>query len=96
MSCTLVATTKPEEIILLRGNMPLEVRLHRRQKLLAYASEATILGRGISGAVWETVPLTEEQGIVINAGDVASLRRCTVPFRGTAGPRPAYTATGLQ
>ena len=43
LSLALVATTRPEEIILLKGNMPLEVRLHPRARVLVYASEARIL-----------------------------------------------------
>jgi glucosamine 6-phosphate synthetase-like amidotransferase/phosphosugar isomerase protein len=87
MSCTLVATTRPEEIILLRGNMPLEVRLHRRQKLLAYASEAPILARGLTDDGWATVPVAEGEGLVVDAHALA-IRRATFPFRGittTAG-----------
>jgi glucosamine 6-phosphate synthetase-like amidotransferase/phosphosugar isomerase protein len=85
MSCTLVATTKPEEIILLRGNMPLEVCLHRRQKLLAYASEAPILARGLRHDGWVTVPVAEGEGLVADAHDLA-LRRVPVPFAGYRRP----------
>jgi glucosamine 6-phosphate synthetase-like amidotransferase/phosphosugar isomerase protein len=84
MSCALVATTKPEEVILLRGNMPLEVRLHRRQKLLAYASEAAILARGLTDDGCATVPVAEGEGLVVDAGGLARLGRCRVPFRGMA------------
>jgi hypothetical protein len=62
--------------------MPLEVRLHRRQKLLAYASEAPILARGLMDAGWGVVPLAEGEGIIANVGDLANLRTCAVPFGG--------------
>jgi glucosamine 6-phosphate synthetase-like amidotransferase/phosphosugar isomerase protein len=88
MSCALVATTKPEEIVLLRGNMPLEVCLHRQQKLLAYASEAPILARGLTDTGWGVVSLAEGEGVVANIGNLSTLRRCAVAFGG-AGSRPA-------
>jgi glucosamine 6-phosphate synthetase-like amidotransferase/phosphosugar isomerase protein len=95
MSCTLVATTKPEEVILLRGNMPLEVSLHRRLKLLAYASEATILARGLTDDGWATVPVAEGEGIAVDAGNLAGLRRCRVPFGGTDVRWPPRGVAGL-
>jgi hypothetical protein len=85
MSCTLVATTKPEEIILLRGNMPLEARQHRRQRLLAYASEATILARGLVDTGWVTVPVAEGEGLVVDTHALAR-RRVPCPVRGMSPP----------
>lgn len=67
MSLALVATTRPEEIILLKGNMPLEVCIQPRARILAYASEARILDRALAGdAGWETVPLAHGEGLVVN------------------------------
>jgi glucosamine 6-phosphate synthetase-like amidotransferase/phosphosugar isomerase protein len=89
MSCTLVATTKPEEIILLRGNMPLEVRVHRRQRLLAYASEAPILARGLTDDGWATVPVAEGEGLVVDTRALADPVRVPCRFRGVSPPLPA-------
>jgi len=67
MSLALVATTHPEEIILLKGNMPLEVRIQPRTRVLLYASEARILDRATDGETgWEQFPLTHGEGLVIN------------------------------
>jgi hypothetical protein len=67
MSLALVATTRPEEIILLKGNMPLDVRIQPRTRVLAYASEARILDRALTGeAGWETLPLAHGEGLVVN------------------------------
>jgi hypothetical protein len=67
MSLALVATTRPEEMILLKGNMPLEVRIQPHIRLLIYASEARILDRALTGeSGWETLPLTHGEGLVVN------------------------------
>lgn len=67
MSLALVATTRPEEIILLKGNMPLEVRIQPRGRVLLYASEARILDRTLAGeAGWEPLPLARGEGLVVN------------------------------
>ena len=67
MSLALVATTRPEEIILLKGNMPLEVRIQPRTRALLYASESRILDRAIATEEgWEPIPLAYGEGLVIN------------------------------
>lgn len=67
MSLALVATTRPEEMILLKGNMPLEVRIQPHTRLLIYASEARILDRALTGeSGWETLPLAHGEGLVVN------------------------------
>ena len=68
MSLALVATTRPEEIVMLKGNMPLEVWMHPRSRVLVYASETRILTQSIgSQAGWEPVPLATGEALVINA-----------------------------
>ena len=65
--CEVVATTHPEDVILLKGNMPLEVRIHQRTRTLVYASEARILDRALTGeAGWEPLPLAHGEGLVVN------------------------------
>jgi glucosamine 6-phosphate synthetase-like amidotransferase/phosphosugar isomerase protein len=82
MSLALVATTRPEEIILLKGNMPLEVRIQPRRRLLVYASEARILDRALAGdAGWETVPLAHGEGLVVNT-HTWTLQRVPFTFQG--------------
>lgn len=78
MSLALVVTTRPEEIILLKGNMPLEVRIHPRTRVLVYASEARILDRALTGeAGWEPLPMANGEGLIINTQAWAMHR---VPF----------------
>lgn len=67
MSAVLIARTDPRTIILLKGNMPLEVRRHRRQQVWAYASESAILARALAGKEdWETVPMPANHVLVIS------------------------------
>ena len=94
MSLALVATTRPEVIILLKGNMPLEVHIQPRTRVLLYASEARILDRAIAGeAGWETCPLTYGEGLVINT-QAWTMHRVPFTFEGlqiAAGQ--SYTGT---
>jgi len=82
MSLALVATTRPEEIILLKGNMPLEIRMHLRTRVLLYASDARILDRSLAGeAGWEPLPLTHGEGLVVNT-HTWTHRRMSFTFQG--------------
>lgn len=82
MSLALLATTRPEEIVLLKGNMPLDVRIQPRARVLLYASEARILDRAIAGeSGWATYPLTHGEGLVINT-QTWTLRRVPFTFQG--------------
>jgi len=82
MSLALVATTRPEEVILLKGNMPLEVRIQPRTRVLVYASEARILDRALIGeAGWETLPLAHGEGLVVNT-HTWTHRRVPFTFQG--------------
>jgi len=82
MSLALVATTRPEEIILLKGNMPLEVRIQPRTRVLVYASEARILDRALTGeAGWQPLPLAHGEGLVVNT-HTWTLRRVPFTFQG--------------
>lgn len=67
MSAVLVARTDPQTIILLKGNMPLEVRWHRRLRAWAYASEAPILTRALAdNEGWKTVTVPAYHALVAN------------------------------
>jgi len=78
MSLSLVATTRPEEIILLKGNMPLEVRIQPRTRVLVYASEDRILDRALTGeSGWEALPLAYGEGLVV---DTQTWTHRRVPF----------------
>jgi len=82
ISLALVATTHPEEVILLKGNMPLEVRIHTRTRALLYASEARILDRVLASETgWETLPLAHGEGLVVNT-QTWTLQRMPFTFQG--------------
>jgi amidophosphoribosyltransferase len=82
MSLALATTCRPDEIILLKGNMPLEIRLHRHARVLYYASETQILDRalGVTNS-WEPYPLAPGEGLVIDA-QAWTLRRIPFTFHG--------------
>jgi len=92
MSLALVATTRPEEMILLKGNMPLEVRIQPHTRLLIYASEARILDRALTGeSGWETLPLAHGEGLVVNT-HTWTHRRVPFTFQGIrADTSTSYT-----
>ena len=82
MSLALVATTRPEEIILLKGNMPLEVRVHAGRQVLVYASESRILELALGAdAGWALVPLRPGECLVINT-QAWTMQRVPFTFQG--------------
>lgn len=83
MSVALVATIKPEEIILLKGNMPLEVRLHRRMRVVLYASEARILDRALAGETgWEDIPMEPGEALAFDTAAIHAPLRYRFTFQG--------------
>ena len=90
MSVALVATTHPDEIILLKGNMPLEIRLHRRKRVVLYASEARILDLALDGeAGWEEIPVAPGEALVFNTAAMDAPQRYHFTFQGMAR-QPAW------
>lgn len=83
MSVALVASCRAQEIILLKGNMPLEVRLHRRKRLVLYASEARILDKALNDeSGWEELPMAPGEALVFNTTALHLPHRCRFTFRG--------------
>jgi len=97
MSLALVATTRSEEIILLKGNMPLEVCIQPRTRVLLYASEARILDRVLGDeAGWEPLVLAHGEGLVINT-QAWTMRRVPFTFQGIAcATGNNYTGASLR
>jgi len=96
MSVALVATTRPDEIILLKGNMPLEVRLHRRKRVVLYASEARILDMALDGeAGWEEIPVVPGEALVFNTAAIHAPQRMRFTFSGMAVTRTRISLTGI-
>jgi len=83
MSLALVATSRPDEIVLLKGNMPLDIRLHRRKRVLLYASEPRILDDAIGGdAGWENMPVVPGEALVVNTEAIHTPHRLWFTFQG--------------
>ena len=78
MSMAMVATCRPDEVVLLKGNMPLAVWVHPQERVLIYASETEILEDVVGGEPgWKNLPLAYWEGLVFNSAKW-SYRR--VPF----------------
>jgi amidophosphoribosyltransferase len=88
MSLAMVNVLKPDEIILMKGNMPLEVRYHKKKKLLIYASEARILDWVMVGEDgWEEVVMKPGEALVVNIHDICEPLRYQFTFKGMAVSR---------
>jgi glucosamine 6-phosphate synthetase-like amidotransferase/phosphosugar isomerase protein len=75
MALAVCDTRQPQQVLLVRGTLPLALAWHRRRRLLAYASEATTLQRGLGGETgWTSVPFPAGQACLINTGDPTDMR----------------------
>jgi len=89
MSAVMVSRTHPGTIILLKGNMPLEVRWHPRLKIWAYASESTILTRALAGRRgWEPVLVPMNHALVISVRSEYQSTLVPFTFNGSGGIMP--------
>lgn len=75
MSMATVVTSKPNEIILLKGNMPLEVRYDIKNNIITYASELGILHDALSDNHWWNVNMSAGEGLVIDSHDIEKIGR---------------------
>lgn len=83
MSLALVATSHPDEIVLLKGNMPLDIRIHRRKRVLLYASEPRILDAAIGDeAGWEEMPVAPGEALMVNTAAIHAPHRLRFTFQG--------------
>jgi len=74
MALAVCDTRQPQQVLLVRGTMPLVVSLHRRRRLLVYASEGTILQRALAGEPgWTLVSFPAGQACLIETHDPADL-----------------------
>lgn len=82
MSAALIATHRPDEIVLLKGNMPLEVRIHRNRRLLLYASEPRIFDAAIGDeAGWEAIPVAPGEALVVSTAAIHAPCRLRFTFQ---------------
>ena len=78
IAAVLVATARPEQVLLLRGNMPLIVWYHPELRALAYASEIAILQSAVGDpAAWQALPLAPGEALVV---DTSSWAMDRLPF----------------
>jgi amidophosphoribosyltransferase len=83
MSAVLVDCMQPTCVILLKGNMPLEVYWHPQMRVWAYASEAGILGQAQDNEPrWERVPFPVNHALVVNTMRDASIMFIPFAFSG--------------
>jgi hypothetical protein len=81
MSAALVATSHPEQIVLLKGNMPLDVRFHRHKRILLYASESRILDVALGDEEgWAGIPVAAGEALAVNTVAIHSYRRLRFTF----------------
>jgi amidophosphoribosyltransferase len=67
MALTVCNTHQPDQMLLVRGTMPLALWAHRRRRLLAYASAETTLQRALGGETgWTPVPFPEGQACLVD------------------------------
>ena len=80
MSAAIVVSSKPDEIILLKGNKPLDVRYHPRLEMIAYTSEAEILDAALMQRGWQYIVLDHYEGLVVRADKNLHLERFDFRF----------------
>ena len=80
MSAVLVVGSSPGEIILLKGNRPLEVRYHPELEMIAYASESEVLDSALTLDGWQEISLAHLEGLLIHAADDLLLERFKFRF----------------
>jgi len=67
MALAVCDTRQPQQVLLVRGTMPLAFAWHPRRRLLAYASEAATLQRALPGDTgWTPVPFPSGQACLID------------------------------
>lgn len=89
LSAVIASTNRPDQVLLIKGNMPLEVWYHRELHILAYASELHILGRSINSvAGWERIELPPWTVTTVNIKNIPRMQcyqfQCISPA-GTGG-----------
>lgn len=82
MSVAFVVSSRPDEIILLKGNRPLEVRYHGGLGIVAYASEAEIVEGALVRKGWQEVTLDHYEGLIIHVGRDLRLEHFEFRFGG--------------
>lgn len=75
MSLAAVATSRPSQVLLVRGHMPIEVRCSVGLNALAYASEPGILRTALGIRGWGRAPLDPGEALVVRLDGPAPWKR---------------------
>ena len=80
LSAVVAATGDPTNILLIKGNQPLELRYHAARGLIAYASESQILD-GVVGLEtgWQVIRIPAWRLVVANTRQIVPLRAYRIP-----------------
>jgi len=73
MSAVMASKTDPETIIVIKGNKPLELRYHKKYRVLMYASEGDFLDITLSDPAWVDIPVEPMSLLIIPCGDLLGL-----------------------
>jgi glutamine phosphoribosylpyrophosphate amidotransferase len=75
LSMVAVSTNRPDQVFLIKGNMPLEIWHHPERRLLAYASEAQILASSVGDeSGWRTLDIPPWTVAVVNTKQLLPIR----------------------
>jgi glucosamine 6-phosphate synthetase-like amidotransferase/phosphosugar isomerase protein len=75
LSMLAVSTNRPDQVFLIKGNMPLEIWHHSKRRLLAYASEMQILASSVGDeSGWRTLEIPPWTVAVVNTRRLLPIR----------------------
>jgi len=75
LSMVVVSTNRPDQVLLIKGNMPLEIWHHPERRLLAYASEVQILELSVGDDNgWRALKIPPWRIVVVNTKRLLPMR----------------------
>ncbi|MHB0999254.1 MAG: hypothetical protein ACYC27_08405 [Armatimonadota bacterium] len=86
LSAVIASTSRPGQVLLVKGNMPLEVWYNKDLRILAYASEPHILGRSTGSTTgWESIDIPAWTVTTVNIKNIPRMRCCRFQCISTVG-----------
>ena len=94
---TIMASRKlPGTVLVLKGNKPLELRYHKRHRVVLYASDSAYLDAVLEGERgWVEIPLPPMSLLVFRHDDLSGYSREVFTFKAQTG-RPVGTIGGVE
>ena len=81
MTAVLASRNDPETILVLKGNKPLELRIHRRYRVVIYASDSTFLDAVLAEEPgWRELTIPAMSMIVFKHEDLMEFSREPLEF----------------